>query len=396
MNRRVLHLCYLSIEDPLVQTQVVAYLAGLAGRGHVVHLLTWEPPGMTSARRREWQARLGAQGVAWHRARYHKHPTVPATVFDAAWGAVRARWLLARHRLDTLHARSHVPAAMVLLLRPLTRAAFVFDVRGLMAEENVDAGRWVQGGRPFRLTKAVERRALAAADQIVVLTRAVRDALLPADPRVTVIPCCVNVATVLAGAAHPQVPEAAAGRPILIYTGKLGGWYLTDEMVDFYRAAEQELPGLHLLIVTQSDATELREVLRQRRVPAADVTITRCEPAEIGALTAAATAGLALIKPSPSKVSSSPTKIGEYLAAGLPVVATSGVGDVDDQLRNGGVGVLLADCSPEGLRAGARELAALLERHDPARSVAVAREQLALETTGIPRYEAVYQALPDC
>jgi len=39
----VLYVCYLSLEDPLVHSQVVAYLAGLAERGHTVHLLTFEP-----------------------------------------------------------------------------------------------------------------------------------------------------------------------------------------------------------------------------------------------------------------------------------------------------------------------------------------------------------------
>ena len=40
---RSLYVCYLSLEDPLVETQVVAYLEGLARRGHTIHLLTDEP-----------------------------------------------------------------------------------------------------------------------------------------------------------------------------------------------------------------------------------------------------------------------------------------------------------------------------------------------------------------
>ena len=40
---RSLYVCYLSLDDPLVDTQVVAYLEGLARRGHTIHLLTFEP-----------------------------------------------------------------------------------------------------------------------------------------------------------------------------------------------------------------------------------------------------------------------------------------------------------------------------------------------------------------
>jgi hypothetical protein len=34
---RALYICYLSLEDPLVETHVVAYLEGLARRGHTIH-----------------------------------------------------------------------------------------------------------------------------------------------------------------------------------------------------------------------------------------------------------------------------------------------------------------------------------------------------------------------
>jgi len=44
------------------------------------------------------------------------------------------------------------------------------NLRGLLADEYLDAGHWQQGSIPFRLTKAMEQRALAASDGIVTLT----------------------------------------------------------------------------------------------------------------------------------------------------------------------------------------------------------------------------------
>ena len=45
---------------------------------------------------------------------------------------------------------------------------------------------------------------------------------------------------------------------------------------------------------------------------------------------AAADFGLSFVRPLPSKIASSPTKNAEYLAAGLPFVATAGVGGTDE------------------------------------------------------------------
>ena len=108
---------------------------------------------------------MAAHDIRWHGLRYHKRPSLPATIYDTFAGAALTAWLVRRHRLAAVHARSHVPAAMALLaIRVLrTKASLIFDIRGLMAEEYVDAGRWKQGGIPFRLTKAAERAAIRRA-----------------------------------------------------------------------------------------------------------------------------------------------------------------------------------------------------------------------------------------
>src|SRR5947208_3178218 len=161
---RVLYVCYLALDDPLVHTQVVSYLAGLARRGHTVHLLTFETKALTRSRRRELRATMAKQGLAWHGLRYHKRPTLLATAVDVAVGAVCPVWLIRRHRLAAFHARSHVPAAMAMIADRFGSFRLIFDIRGLMAEEYEDAGRWRRDSLPFRLAKTVERRALCRAD----------------------------------------------------------------------------------------------------------------------------------------------------------------------------------------------------------------------------------------
>jgi hypothetical protein len=151
---RSLYVCYLSLEDPLVHTQVIAYLRGLAAAGHQIYLLTFETYRLTRRERRHWRSRLAKDGIAWHGLRYHKRPSLPATAYDTLIGALFTKALVVRHRIDALHARNHVPVAMAMLARRLTagnRPALIFDIRGLMAEEYADAGRWhsrSHGARP--------------------------------------------------------------------------------------------------------------------------------------------------------------------------------------------------------------------------------------------------------
>lgn len=395
---RALYICYLSLDDPLVHSQVVAYLDGLTRRGHTVHLLTFDGD-LSAQRRRELEQELAGRGISWHSLRYHKRPTLPATVYDALAGAVAALRIMRRHRLTAIHARNHVPAAMALIVRRLTGCRLIFDLRGLMAEEYVDAGRWRRGGLPYRITNWIQRAALDRADGIVMLTEAVRDYLFgtgtPTVP-LAVIPCCADVHI---GDGHGErardirVELRLGDRPVMVYVGKFTGWYMDREMVEFYRSARGLQPDLLLLVLTQSDPSVIEIELRRHGIPRRDYVITRAEPADVGSYIEAAHFGISFVRPSLSKISSSPTKIAEYLAAGVPVVSTA-IGDLPKLFADRQLGVLVDDFSPVAYEAAVDAIEALARDHAARdRCRAVAHQRLSLQEVGIPRYDRLYRAV---
>jgi glycosyltransferase involved in cell wall biosynthesis len=396
---RSLYVCYLSLEDPLVHTQVIAYLRGLAADGHCVHLLTFETRRLSRRRRVELRTSLSTQGISWHGLRYHKRPSLPATGYDTLAGAIYASVLCIRHRLDALHARSHVPAAMALIAQRLMwprRRALIFDIRGLMAEEYEDAGRWRRDGIPFRLTKLVEGKAIRRAEGIVVLTERVRRQLFGEQPprHVHVIPCCADLEALAAVSAEREPMRAElglTGATVMVYVGKFGGWYMATEMAEFFVTARASMPALHFLILTQGDRAEIRRELQRHGASDHESTITSAPPERIGSYLAAADFAISFIRPAPSKASSSPTKVGEYLGAGLPVLCTSGVGDLD-ALITPEIGSLVSEHIRLSYRAAANHIAQLMsgaETHERCR--AVARRELSLAAVGIPRYRELYE-----
>jgi glycosyltransferase involved in cell wall biosynthesis len=284
---------------------------------------------------------------------------------------------------------------MALILASLTGASFLFDVRGLLAEEYADSGVWPAGGFLFSLVKKVERRLIKAADAVIVLTHRGRRLLeqwyareLSSKP-LTVIPCCVDLRRTSDRREEEPRPAITIG-----YTGKLGGWYATGEMMRFIAVADDVLRGVRFHIWTQSDP-HLAKPYIARESTGTNTTIGRLEPGEVVArLRGTCDAGLAFIKPSLSKCASSPTKVAEYLAAGLPVVANAGVGDFEDVICAEGVGVVVREFSDNAYREAAIQLAALLaDKTIHTRCVAAARRYFDLERIGWPRYRAVYKQL---
>src|SRR5690606_13966071 len=113
----------------------------------------------------------------WKRLTYHKRPTLPATIWDIVCGIIYGRRLIRQYKVNLVHCRSHVPAAIGAALKWMTGVRMLFDVRGLLADEYVDAGIWKRGGGLFRLTKRTERKLIEAADALVVLTERARELL---------------------------------------------------------------------------------------------------------------------------------------------------------------------------------------------------------------------------
>jgi glycosyltransferase involved in cell wall biosynthesis len=392
---RALYICYLSLDDPLTHTQVVAYLKGLAAAGHTIHLLTFEARRLGRAEKRNLGRQMAESGIRWHHLRYHKRPSLPATAYDTLAGAAYAWWLSLRFGLNVFHARSHIPAAMAMLARRLRSGAapdLIFDIRGLMAEEYVDAGRWKRDGLPFRLVKLVERLAIARSAGIVVLTRRVQTQLFgeDGDPRVFVIPCCADLNTLGdTAAARPSAKGQSEAAVTMVYVGKLEGWYMAAEMAEFFAVARRVISNLNFIVLTQGAQTPISVPLQQLGLEGA-ATISSAPAHEIGQYLAIADFGISFIRPAPSKASSSPTKVGEYLAAGLPVLATSGVGDLD-VLLGPGVGVLVADHTDAAYTAAAHAIGALLSDPEVSRRCRdLAHAELSLDMVGIPRYLALY------
>jgi glycosyltransferase involved in cell wall biosynthesis len=409
---KTLYICYFGLREPLVRTQVLPYLRELARGGLQVSLLTFEPD-----MRREWnegstreaRAALDADGIEWHALPYHKSPSAPATVFDILAGAWKAARLVRGRGIDVLHARAHVPMAMALLARRLAPCRTVFDVRGLMAEEYADAGVWREGSSVYRAVKWLERAGLRRADQVVVLTERMRAWLsksgLARAEKVTVIPCCVGLSR-FAGvgakndesiAERNEVEENRAdsdGRFEVVYAGAATGLYLLEEMARFFLAVRELRPHAFFRVLTRSNAGHVSEVLKRVGLSGEEFRVGPVEPSEVPAYLKRARLGLSFRKPTFSQIAASPTKIPEYLAAGLPAVSNAGIGDTDELLERERVGVVVRGFTREEFaEAAARAVSLAEDASARVRCMEAARQHFDLATVGGARYLSVYRRI---
>ena len=393
---RVLYITHNGLTEPLGRRQVLPYLTGLSARGWRLTVISFEKreTAVPEALARVTEI-ASAAGILWRPLRYHNRPPVVGTAGDISRGLVSAL-RLARHA-DLIHARSTVPALMARLTAAGVRIPWIFDLRGLLAQEYVDAGHWHRNGWLTRLTAAVELKLIRSADGLVTLTRRVVEDL-PRPPaaagcrRETVIPCSVDLDVFRPSESWRREVRSELGwgdEPVLVYSGSLGSWYKLGEMLDFFETARRATRGLRFLLLTPQ--TDIAEDAARLRGLAPVVSARKLAPDAVPRHLAACDAGICFLGRHASKIASSPTKYGEYLAAGLPVITNGWIGDAAALAHEKGW-ILVDDFGDAAYSQATTRLARLLATPASTRASAreLAKREFALETA-IDRYDALYR-----
>jgi glycosyltransferase involved in cell wall biosynthesis len=321
------------------------------------------------------RAGLAAEGIYWYPLKYHKGLPLAATAFDCLCGVLAGIWITLRHRPRVVHSRASIPAVIALTLSRLCGLKFLYDADSRLSDEYADNGHWTRDSLAYRLTSWFERKARDSADSIVTLTERLRGDFLDrlnVQVPITVIPCCVALES------------------------KYGPRYLLDEMLGFFRSCRAAMDNRsRLLIVTGDSACLFHEAAGSVGLARDDYSVLSASHDQIADWLSAADVGLAFIRSAECERGSSPVKIGEYLAVGLPVVVTSGIGDYSELIETYKAGVVVDQQQTDEWREAAVRLNSLLSESSNLRSRirGVAESHVSLESVGAARYEAVYSAL---
>lgn len=341
MMPSVLYLSYDGALDPLGQSQVLPYLEGLALRGFEIHLLSFEKGERWEDRESRSRAskHLASAGITWHPLPYHKRPPVLSTAWDLISGFFRGLRMDGVN-LALIHARSYPAALLGAWLGRISGVPLLFDIRAFFPEERVEGGYWRRDGVLYRAAKGVESGLLARAAGIVTLTEASVPVLQQALERmgagtpIRTIPTCVDMDRFKPAPERRRVHEALGigCGPVVVHIGTLGGWYRGEDTFLLAGACLERMGGQFVVLTEQIELA--RELSRKTGVSA---TLLSVRHGDVPLWLSASDLGLALVRPGFAKTASSPTKVGEYLASGMAVVGTAGVGDLTAQFEGSAV-----------------------------------------------------------
>jgi len=401
--KKVLFISYDGMTDPLGQSQVIPYLQGLSKVGHQFTIISFEKKERFEKSGSYIRLLLNESGIEWKPFFFSSRPPILSKLYDA-WKLNKAvRLLHKKKNFDFTHCRSYVAAEAGLKLMIKYKVPFLFDIRGFWVDERVDNGQWNLRNplhRFFYKTyKKKEKKYFKKATHIISLTWKGADELkthynVPGD-KITVIPCCVDLDLFDYNKINEQIKtekkrELNIGPEVKIisYLGSFGGWYLFKEMFDFFKELKQKQPFTKFLFITQSPRESIITAAKACDVDINDIIITLASRKEVPLYTSLSDWSIFFIKNGYSKIASSPTKQGEIMAMGVPIICND-IGDTGKIIETYAAGIVVNSFNPE-------EYTRIVSRLDQLNQINKADiRQSAFKyydlNDGVKRYENVYR-----
>ena len=274
-----------------------------------------------------------------------------------------------------IHCRSYFPALAALKLHRKFGIKWIFDMRGFWADERVEGKIWDRKhpvfGRIYKFFKKKELQFFNESSAVISLTEAGKreisswEKYTGTPEKITVIPCAVdfglfeltNSESRSKGRKELGIDEDAF---VVSYLGSLGTWYYTDEMLMFFKQLLETRPNAHFLFITGDKPEEIIERGTALGLDTSKFTFRFAQRAEVNGFLAASDVGMFFIRPTFSKKATSPTKLGEYFATGIPVIANPQIGDVAEIIKDGKNGILVSEFDREAYAKAISKLDKLL------------------------------------
>lgn len=283
-------------------------------------------------------------------------------------------------RARLIHARSDIPAVSAITSH---QAPVLWDVRSLWADQKRVIQKNAFNSAAYPLYRGLESVAARNSFGMSTLTSAVIPILEHRHKRLprlrTVIPTAVDLERFKLNATMPAKLQA-------LFSGTFNDYYDLDLSRLFMQEVRKQISvETHWARPTESLRSRL-EMDESKVFPSTQIGMAELIPNySFGVSVCKLDAG-------PSLAAAMPTKIGEFLACGRPMVVNKGLGDMDLFIEEFDAGVIL-DGSADNLQESAAKLVGLLsDPETPLRCRALAEKYFSMEK-GAAKYLNLYSQM---
>ena len=354
-QKKVVFLSYDGITDPLGQSQILPYLFAIScKKNYKINIVSFEKIKNHLQNKEVILNKLENHNIDWTPLKYTKYPPIFSTLWDI-YKLKRAVKKLKNKGVDLIHCRSYITSLVALRFKKKYNTPFIFDMRGFYPDERVDGKIWSLDNfiykKIYNYFKSKEKEFLQFSDYTISLTTNGKKEIvswnLPNQSKIKVIPCCTDENLFQKKNIQNVRSELGFNKEdfIISYVGSIGTWYMLDEMLDFFNCLQMKKPNAKFFFITKDDPQLILEKVKSKKIDVSSIKIQPSSREMMPSYIGVSNFSIFFILPVFSKKASSPTKMGEIMNLGIPIICNSGVGDVDEIMGKSMPELLVKDFS---------------------------------------------------
>ena len=249
--------------------------------------------------------------------------------------------------IQIIHSHDRISAYYATLLKRVFDVKVIYDIHGVGIEEAIYANRLEQDSQAYRTLEKREEFVIRNCDFVFCVSEKMRDYVsskYDADiSKFLVTPTNVDTSIFLYSIQKKRMARNKLGlddKFVVLYMGHINSWQKTDALMTLFKSFLRKCNNAHFLVLT--DGKDLfREKSREHGILGEFISTYTVQHKEVPDYAIASDVAVLLRDNSIVNRVASPAKFGEYLALGLPVVVTKGLGDTEEIVRKYNVGVVL-------------------------------------------------------
>ena len=244
--------------------------------------------------------------------------------------------------MNIIHGRGHLPSISGLICKVLLNKKFIFDCRGLWADERLDNLDWNKKKIfyliVYKFFKFIEKQFLQKSDHVVVLTNKIRDILvtkyLLSKNKFTVIPCSAdyNKFKIIRNSQitkHKSIIGVNNSDLVIGYFGSISNIYMPEKMIDFFILSKKHYLNPKIIFFSDNFNYLKKNTKNFYKLKTNDYLLINSNPNDLIIYYNLCDLTLCFVNSTFARMASFPTKIAESLACGTPVLCNKNVGDID-------------------------------------------------------------------
>ena len=318
--RKVLFITYDGLLDPLGRSQILPYLIGLSKKGLVFTVLSFEKK-HSSNEIDKLKKLLKSFNISWYKLEFKRGKF--QGIRRIIYGAISVRKICNSRKIDIVHLRAILPA--IIFTFAFINKSFIYDIRSF-------AGQWVDtkairsGSLLEKIFLLFEKYLIKNASGIVVLDSSggefLKDCYKTNKPY-KVIPTSTDIAK------YKSIIKKQKEETKFVFVGGVQYPYLTFEALSFIKQLIDLGFECSIDFINKGDHKLIKGLAKKINFPPEMIKVFEKRNEDMPDTLINYDCGLVFIAEGKWLKMCSPTKIGEYLSAGLFIVSLEGINITD-------------------------------------------------------------------